>query len=179
MKVDVNISSNRLIIMRTVRYTTFLFAVMIMIIPLHAQDQLPQATIKSVDGQNVEFNEIIEDQKVTIISFWATWCAPCKKELDAIADLYDTWQADYDVELIAISVDDARAAAKVKPMVAEKGWPYRIFIDTNQSLMRSLHFQTVPYTIVVDQNKKIVYNHSGYLPGDELELEDKVASLSE
>lgn len=165
--------------MRSVIYATFLFVFMISITGIYGQDQLPQATIKSIDGKNVEFKDIIESEKITIISFWATWCAPCKKELDAIADLYEDWQAQYDVELVAISVDDARAAAKVKPMVAEKSWPYRVFVDSNQSLMRSLHFQTVPYTIVVDKDQKIVYNHSGYLPGDELELEEKVAALSQ
>lgn len=164
---------------RSVIYTTFLFILMIKVTTVSAQDQLPQASIKTIDGQNVEFQDIVKEDKITIISFWATWCAPCKKELDAIADLYEIWQEQYNVELIAISVDDARAAAKVNPMVAEKGWPFRVYIDTNQSLMRSLHFQTVPYTILVDQSGKIVYNHSGYLPGDELDLEEKVASLSQ
>ncbi|MCB0685341.1 MAG: TlpA family protein disulfide reductase [Saprospiraceae bacterium] len=165
--------------MRTVISTTFLFFFLSFTGKIYSQDQLPQATIKSIDGQNVSFEEIVNSEKVTIISFWATWCAPCKKELDAIADLYEDWQDQYNVELIAVSVDDARAAAKVKPMIAEKGWPYRVFIDTNQSLMRSLHFQTVPYTILVDKNQKIVYTHSGYLPGDELELEEKVAKLDQ
>lgn len=165
--------------MRTVINISFLLFFLLIINSVEGQDQLPQATIKSLEGQSVEFKDIIESDKVTIVSFWATWCAPCKKELDAISDIYEDWQEKYDVELIAISVDDARAAAKVKPMVAEKGWPYRIFVDTNQSLMRSLHFQTVPYTVLIDQDGKIVYSHSGYLPGDELELEDKVATLSQ
>lgn len=165
--------------MRSVIYTTFLFVFMISITGIYGQDQLPQATIKSIDGKNIEFKDIMQLEKITIVSFWATWCAPCKKELDAIADLYEDWTSQYDVELVAISVDDARAAAKVKPMVAEKGWPFRVFVDSNQSLMRSLHFQTVPYTVVIDKDQKIVYNHSGYLPGDELELEEKVAALSQ
>ncbi|MBK8505564.1 MAG: TlpA family protein disulfide reductase [Saprospiraceae bacterium] len=102
-----------------------------------------------------------------------------QKELDAISDLYQDWQEKYELNLIAVSIDDARAAAKVKPMVAEKGWPFQILLDTNQELMRALHFQTVPYTIIIDQTGKIVYNHSGYLPGDELDLEEKVASLNQ
>ena len=83
------------------------------------------------------------------------------------------------MQLVAVSIDDARAAAKVKPMVAEKGWPFMVLVDTNQELMRALHFQSVPYTIIVDRQGQIVYNHSGYLPGDELELEEKLASLSQ
>lgn len=141
------------------------------------QDKIGEINVKSLDGRSVSFNDVIQDDKLTVISFWATWCAPCKKELDAIAEIYEDWQAEYDMELIAVSVDDARASAKVKPMVAEKGWPYRVYVDINQSFMRSLHFQTVPYTILLDKAGKIIYRHSGYLPGDELELEEKMDSL--
>ena len=138
------------------------------------QDGVDGINVKSLDGQNVSFSSELEDGKVTVVSFWATWCAPCKKELDAIAEIYNDWQTTYDMELIAVSVDDARAAAKVKPMVAEKGWPYRVFIDSNQAFMRSLQFQSVPYTILIDKEGKIVYKHTGYLPGDELELEEEI-----
>lgn len=146
---------------------------------LQAQDQVPHVLVKTLEGQNVDFSAAIGKDKLTIVSFWATWCAPCKKELDAISDLYDDWQEKYDMQLVAVSIDDARAAAKVKPMVSEKGWPFIILVDTNQELMRALHFQSVPYTIIVDHQGQIVYNHSGYLPGDELELEEKLASLSQ
>ena len=146
---------------------------------LYSQEQVPQATVKSLEGQSFQFREAIKPDQITIVSFWATWCAPCKKELDAISDLFEEWQEKFDVNLIAVSIDDARASAKVKPMVAEKGWPFQILLDTNQELMRALHFQTVPYTIIIDQAGKIVYNHSGYLPGDELDLEEKIASLQQ
>ncbi|NND33281.1 MAG: TlpA family protein disulfide reductase [Saprospiraceae bacterium] len=144
---------------------------------LQSQESLPDANIQTLERKTMSFKDAVAGDQVTIVSFWATWCAPCKKELDAIAEVYEDWQEQYNVRLIAISVDDARASAKVKPMVAEKGWPYQVFIDTKQELMRSLHFQTVPYTIVIDQTGKIVYNHSGYLPGDEIELEEELALL--
>jgi thiol-disulfide isomerase/thioredoxin len=153
---------------------------LIFIIPLFGQGSvMPDANIKSLEGQTISFKEAVSAEGLTIVSFWATWCAPCKKELDAIAEIYDEWVENYQVRLVAISVDDARAAAKVKPMVAEKAWPYEVFIDTNQELMRALHFQTVPYTIIVDSKGEIVYNHSGYLPGDEIELEEKIVQLSQ
>jgi cytochrome c biogenesis protein CcmG, thiol:disulfide interchange protein DsbE len=161
-------------------FQTFLLVISLTsTILLTAQDMVPRSVVKTIEGQNIDFREATSGDKITIVSFWATWCAPCKKELDAITDLYEEWQEKYNVQLVAVSVDDARAAAKVKPMVAEKGWPFRILIDTNQELMRSLHFQSVPYTIIIDRQGQIVYNHSGYLPGDELELEEKIASLSQ
>ena len=149
-----------------------------LITPLFGQG-IPNANIKSLEGQTISFKEAVSADGLTIVSFWATWCAPCKKELDAIAEIYDQWVEDYHVKLVAISVDDARAAAKVKPMVAEKAWPYEVFIDSNQELMRALQFQTVPYTLIINGEGEIVYNHSGYLPGDEIELEEKIAALSQ
>lgn len=146
--------------------------------PVFGQTSLPDVELRNLENKNVTLAEVVKSDQLTILSFWATWCSPCKKELDAIADIYTEWQEEYNVELIAISVDNARAMARVKPMVVEKGWPYQILIDPNQNLMRALNFQTVPHTILLDRNGKIVYSHSGYLPGDEIELENEMQALS-
>ena len=138
---------------------------------IYAQDQLPNTKVKTLEGQAVNIQDYTQNGKMTILSFWATWCSPCKKELDAIADIYEDWQATYDVELIAVSIDNARALAKVKPMVQEKNWPYTILTDSNQDLMRALQFQSIPQTFLLDKEGNIVYSHTGYLPGDEDELE--------
>ncbi len=148
-------------------------------IGLDAQDQLPSATITSLKGERADVTELAEKGKITIFTFWATWCVPCRKELDNISDLYEEWQENYNVELIAVSTDNARSAAKVKPLVNSKGWPYRIFIDTKQEFQQALNFQAVPYTIVVDQEGNIVYRHNKYSPGDEYELEELLKDLSE
>ena len=147
-------------------------------ITLNAQDILPDVNIKTLDGETVNLQDYGSNEKITIISFWATWCSPCKKELDAIADMYEGWQEDYDVELLAITIDTQRALAKVPGMVESKGWDYTVLSDANQDLQKALNFQTVPYTLVVDKEGKIVYTHSGYLPGDEYELEDKLKEIA-
>lgn len=140
--------------------------------------KLPDVSVKTLEGQTVQLNKLVGENKLTIISFWATWCSPCKKELTALMDFYDEWKEDYGVELIAITIDDNRALPKVKPMVETKGWPFVILSDANQDLMRALNFQTVPQTFVVDQQGNIVYEHPGYTPGDEFELEDKIKALA-
>ncbi len=140
---------------------------------------LPDVTVKTLNGEGVRILDFAENGKPTIISFWATWCTPCKKELDAIADLYPDWVAEYDVEMVAITIDDARQLAKVKPMVAQKGWEYTVLSDANKDMMRSLNFQTIPQTYLLDKEGNIVYTHSGYAPGDEYELEDHIAEIAE
>ncbi len=144
-----------------------------------AQKSVPDIDFKSLDGKTVNLTDYAENGKITIISFWATWCSPCKKELDAIADLYPDWQEKYDVELLAITIDTPRAlASKVPGIVATKGWDYEVLSDSKLELQKALDFQTVPQTFVLDKNGKIVYDHSGYTPGDEYELEDKIKALA-
>jgi peroxiredoxin len=143
------------------------------------QKQLPSVEVKTLDGQVINIQEFAENGKITVLSFWATWCSPCKKELDAIADLYPDWQEEYDMELVAITIDTQRALAKVNPMVAAKAWEYVVLSDVNQDLKNALNFQTVPQTYLLDQDGNIVYIHSGYVPGDEYELEDKIKALAE
>ncbi len=146
---------------------------------LSAQNTLPDVKIKKLDGQTVNILDYANNGKITVLSFWATWCSPCKRELDAIADVYPDWQEEYDVELVAVTIDNMRALSKVRPMIETKGWEYTILSDVNEDLKRALNFQTIPMTFLIDQNGKIVYTHNGYNSGDEYELEDEIKKLSE
>ena len=144
---------------------------------LAAQKSVPAATIKTMEGQSLNTQDLGKSGKITVVSFWATWCSPCKKELDAIKDYYEEWQQKYGVELVAVSIDDARTAAKVPAMVAEKGWLYRILLDSNKAFHQAVNATSVPHTLLIDQNGNIVFEHVGYTPGDELELEEQIKAL--
>lgn len=145
---------------------------------LSAQNRtLPNVNLKTLEGQTVSVPSLGKSGKITVISFWATWCTPCKKELDAVAEVYDEWKEKYNMDLIAVTIDDARSLPKVKPMVAEKGWEFTVLSDANKDLMNALNFQNVPFTFLLDQNGNIVYQHSGYIPGDESTLEEEIAKL--
>ncbi len=94
-----------------------------------------------------------------------------------MSELLEDWKEAYDVQLIAVSIDDSRNAPKVKPLVDGKQWEFPVLLDVNQDTKRILNFATMPYTIVVDQAGNIVYKHSGYTEGDELVLEEKFKML--
>jgi len=141
------------------------------------QQNLPDVNVKDLSGKTVNIQEFAKNGKITVISFWATWCSPCKKELDAIADMYEEWQEDYDMELVAVTIDNARALSKVPAMVETKGWDYIVLSDAKQELQRALNFQSVPQTFLINEAGEIVYSHSGYVAGDEYELEDKIKAL--
>ncbi|WP_047551126.1 TlpA family protein disulfide reductase [Psychroserpens sp. Hel_I_66] len=141
-----------------------------------SQDELPRMQLKNLDGKNVELEDISKDQLV-VISLWATWCVPCKNELDAINEVYDDWIDETNVKLYAISVDDSRTVSRVKPLVNGKAWDFEILLDTNNDLKRELGAATIPVTLIV-KDGKILYRHSGYTPGSENELFEEIKKHS-
>lgn len=142
-----------------------------------SQNEMPSVNMTTTEGGKINIQEAVNKDHVVIVSLWATWCVPCLKELDAIADVYSDWQDETNVELIAVSVDDGRTVRRVKPLINGKGWDYTILLDTNNDLKRALGASTVPLTLVIKDNK-IVYRHSGYSPGAEDELFEKVKEYS-
>ena len=142
-----------------------------------SQNELPNIELKTMDGKSFNSQELAKDDRVSIISLWATWCVPCLKELDAINELYPDWQAETNVELFAVSVDDSRTVKRVKPLINGKGWAYTILLDTNNDFKRALGAATVPLTLLVKDNQ-IVFRHSGYSPGSEYELYEKIKEFS-
>lgn len=145
--------------------------------PSFAQDELPNIDLTTMEGKNVVLKEATNKEGITVISLWATWCVPCLKELDAINEIYFEWQEEVNVELIAVSVDDSRTVKRVKSLVNGKDWDFSVLLDTNNDLKRALNASTIPLTILVKDNK-IVFKHSGYSPGSELELFEKIKELS-
>jgi peroxiredoxin len=139
----------------------------------NAQDLLPDVSLKTLEGTTTSLSEATASKSLVVISLWATWCVPCIKELDAISEVYQDWQDETEVSLIAISIDDARTVKRVKPMINGKGWDYTILLDTNNDVKRALGAATVPLTILV-KDGVIVYRHSGYAPGAEDELYEQI-----
>lgn len=141
-------------------------------------NKLPDLSLKNVDGENVNVSDYGKSGKITIISFWATWCGPCKKELKNVSELLPEWQEKYNVQLVAVSTDNSRNTVKVKPFVDGQGWEFDVLLDVNEDFKRAINAPNIPYTLVVDANGDIVYTHLGYVDGDEFELEKKLQELA-
>ena len=139
--------------------------------------QLPAVTLKTIDGKSVNTSELSNDGKPFIIDFFATWCKPCNRELDAIAEVYEDWQQETGVKIFAVSIDQGQNINKVKPLVDNHGWEYDILLDPNGDFKRALGCQMIPFTLIVDGKGNIVYKHNGYTDGEEMELLEKVRDL--
>lgn len=140
-----------------------------------AQEISPNAIVKDLSGNSIQMGDVLKDD-VVIVSFWATWCKPCQNELDALAEIEDIW-ADK-LRVVAISIDDARSASKVRSTVKAKMWPYEVYTDENSTLAKSLNISSIPFVMIVADGKT-VYSHTGYTPGSERHLVDKALSCLE
>lgn len=149
-----------------------LLLIALMACSLLSQAQMPAVTLNDIEGNAVRTDTLARAGHPVIIGFFATWCKPCHRELSAIAEVYDEWQEDTGVEVIAVSIDEAQSANRVKPLVDAKGWPFRVLLDPNGELKRALGIQLIPYVVVIDGNGKIIYKHNGYTDGAENELRE-------
>lgn len=143
---------------------------------MYSQQEFPAVNVKSIDGETITTSSFSEKDKLYVFSFWATWCAPCIQELEAISEVYEDWKTQLNVEIIAVATDDSRTQKRVKPLVNGKGWNYTILLDSNQDLKRKLSIANIPYLVVV-KNNQIVFIQNGHTPGAEEELLAKLKSL--
>jgi len=130
---------------------------------------LPNINLKNLNGKSVNVQKLTMSKNVKVLAFWATWCVPCINELDAISEVYEDWQDETNVELIAISTDDSRTKKRIRPLVNGKDWTYEILLDDNQDLKRALNITVLPHLLIV-KNGEIIYRKTSYTPGSEDEI---------
>ena len=142
-----------------------------------ASAQLPSVNLKTIDGKTVDTATLSNDGKPFVISFFATWCKPCNRELKAIHEVYPDWQDETGMKLIAISTDEAQNVSKVKPLVDAEGWEYEVLLDTNSDFLRALGIQMIPHVLIIDGNGNIADSRSGYIDGSESHIIEKIREL--
>lgn len=141
--------------------------------------ELPSVTLKDINGKTVNTAEISNDGKPVIISFFATWCKPCNRELAAINEVFPDWQEETGVKLIAVSIDEAQNAQKVKPLVERKGWTdYEVLLDPNGEFKRQMGVNDIPHAFIIDGNGNVVWTHQGYIDGGEQDIYEELIKLT-
>ena len=138
--------------------------------------QLPDVKVENAQGKVVSVRSLAQG-KPMIISYWSIACKPCIQELNAINDALADWKSEADLEVIAVSVDDARLKASAKAIAQSRGWEFICLYDQNQELKRAMNVSLTPQSFVVDGQGNIIFSHSGYTPGSEQLLFDKIVEL--
>ena len=134
--------------------------------------QVPSVKVENSKGESFDTKSLLQSGKPMIVSFWSTSCKPCIRELDAIYDALPDWKESVDFNVVAVSTDDSRLLAKARSFAEGRGWgeDFVLLFDKNQDFMRAMNVSQVPHVFVFDAKGKIVYSHTSYLPGNEIEL---------
>ncbi|MBR4070434.1 MAG: TlpA family protein disulfide reductase [Bacteroidaceae bacterium] len=155
-----------------------LFAMLALFVGISASAQtLPDVKIENLEGKITSTKELADGTPM-IISFWSTTCKPCIMELNAINDSLYEWLEEVDMKVVAISVDDARTVSRARAMTSGQGWDdFVCLFDKNQDFKRAMNVSLTPHTFIVAGDGTIVYSHTGYTPGSEQELFEKIKEL--
>lgn len=156
----------------------FILSIALLFVSMAVMAQVPSVNVENGKGEVVNTTSLVDGKTPMIISFWATTCKPCIRELDAINDAYPDWIEEADFRVVAVSTDDSRFSSQARALVEGHGWSdFTVLYDKNQALMRAMNVTLTPQVFVVDKNGKIVYSHTGYSPGNEEELIEAIMKL--
>ncbi|MFT5455223.1 MAG: peroxiredoxin, partial [Myxococcota bacterium] len=143
--------------------------------PAFAADKATDFTLRDINGKSLTLSSL--EGKVVLLSFWATWCGPCKEEMPHLQKMY-TEKKDKGFVMLSISTDDARSASRVKPYIMKMGYDFQVLLDKESKVIGTYNpAKTLPYTVVIDRAGNIAHVASGFNPGDEDELEELVSHL--
>lgn len=144
---------------------------------LKAQSSLPDVQVENMNGEQVSVRSLVNG-KPFIMSFWAVTCKPCITELNALNDQMEEWLEEVDFDIVAVSIDDTRFSSRARSMAQGFEWQFKAIFDKNQDLKRAMNVSLTPQTFIIDAKGDVVYSHTGYTPGSEQELLDKLKELA-
>ena len=137
--------------------------------------QIPAIDLKLTDGTKTTVQDLLDSGPV-LIDFWALWCAPCMKAMRHLDELQEKYR-EQGLTILGINLDTERSRSKVRSYIRSKGYGFTVALDPSQESYRRLNGTAMPFTLLVNSTGKIVYRHSGYMPGDEKILESEIQSI--
>lgn len=140
-----------------------------------ARPELPQTQVMDNQGQTLQLPDLIAN-KPTIINFWASWCPPCRKEMPYLQSLYEEYSSDINFIMVnATQSKPSETIQKASQFIEDQGYTFPVYFDHNMSSQINLGVRTLPSTLIVDQDGKIVYGFRGLVP--EAKLREIISEL--
>ena len=139
---------------------------------LYGQNKVPDIKLKRMNGKSVMLQDFLKKGPV-LINFWATWCAPCKKEMIFLEEFHKKY-SDQGFRVLAISTDSPKSMSKVKSYIRAKKHTFLVGLDPNQEVAKKMNAMVMPTVILIDKDRKVSWYHQGFIPGDENEIETQI-----
>ena len=129
-------------------------------------DQAPPISLFKLESNKYFRSKELLGEKNLVVSFFATWCVPCAKEIPELIKMSNEFGDDF--QFILVDVNEKRDL--VKKHVAEKGITLQVILDKYGKVFESFSGVTLPLLVVIDKKGQITYHHTGYVKGDEKNL---------
>ena len=136
---------------------------------------VPDLSIKLLDGKQVRLSVLLEEGPL-LVSFWATWCAPCKKEMIFLEEFHQKYNEN-SFRVLAISTDSPKSMSKVKSYIRAKKHTFLVGIDPNQDIAKKMNALLMPTTLILNKDRKVSWYPQGFIPGDEKEIEAQIRAV--
>jgi len=136
---------------------------------------LPDLTIKLISGKKTRLSTLLEDGPI-LVEFWATWCAPCKKEMIFLEEYHKKY-SDRGFRVLAISTDSPKSMSKIKSYIRAKKHTFLVGLDPSQEVAKKMNAMVMPTVLLIDKDRKVSWFHQGFVPGDEKEIEAQILKL--
>jgi thiol-disulfide isomerase/thioredoxin len=137
-------------------------------------DLAPTYQATTLDGERTGLAAL--EGEVALLNVWATWCAPCRREVPDLEALYEA-HADRGLRVVGVSVDSRTVRDQVDRFVADFGVTYDVWLDPDQAALAAFGANGVPLTILIDREGRIVWRRLGPLAREDPELLAAVDSL--
>lgn len=135
---------------------------------------VPAFELDDLDGDSVSLSDF--EGKVVVISFWATWCAPCLQELPFMQGFYEAH--DGNLVVLAITTDGPDTISEVRNIVRRNRWTMPILLDLDGGVMAQLNPRgTQPFTMFIDRQGRLAHSHEGFASGDEVAHGETIEAL--
>ena len=132
--------------------------------------EAPEFELNDLKGEAVRLSQF--KGKVVIVNFWATWCAPCKQEIPHLSKMLETYK-DQGLVVLTISTDSPQTQSQVGRLA--RRWKTHTLLDPEGRVVAQLNPRGIaPFTLIVDRQGKIAFDHDGYHSGDEVKMEAAV-----
>ena len=140
--------------------------------PAWSNPKASDFSLRDLAGDTLSLSSL--EGQVVYVDFWATWCGRCKDEMPHLQKMY-TELKEQGFVVVAISTDDARTQAQVKPYIRRMGYDFKVARDPNSEVLVAYNpSKTLPFGVLVGRDGSIIATHAGYQEGDEKKLREEV-----
>ncbi|RLC47185.1 MAG: hypothetical protein DRI23_11615 [Candidatus Cloacimonadota bacterium] len=150
------------------KYFFIVILTVLLAIQLAAAEKAGDFKLENIEGKQVKLSDF-QKEGLVILDFWATWCVPCKNSLPKLNELHKKYD---NVNVVTICTDKPRKKSEAISHVKSNKFKFHTLFDSKKVVQKQFNVTNIPFSLIIDQDGTILYEHTGYQRGDEKHYEE-------